>query len=197
MKGVHVTRGGLCAPAEGPLPPGPPPPLRGQEGGELRRLSAQRHRFRPRKQPLSRSWGRGRPPSRGTSEKAAGGEGSRRTATGIHPAGSFPLIHHPRSISINQSTIPRILPPQRESGPEPNWPRPARRPSIHRRAVTPTSAPRRARPGARGRRTARSSSGTHPPIRGPWRRTRRRPARCRAGSAPRRERRGRWWGSAG
>ena len=94
--GRRVDRAGSSRP---PLPR-PLPPARGGRG-ELQHPRG-RHccgGLRSRQRRSRRSWGRGRPPSRGTSEKAAGGEGPRRAATGngpLVPALALPPPLEPR-----------------------------------------------------------------------------------------------------
>jgi hypothetical protein len=116
----------LTASARAPSPR-PPPPLRGR-GGEFDRATARlrageggaclshpiiRSTEISAKPPLPRSWGRGRPPLRGTSERSGGGEGLPRSGpwgkTFPHPSPAEiapnPLV--PRGGARNGNGEPR------------------------------------------------------------------------------------------
>jgi hypothetical protein len=92
--------------ARGPLTPGPSPANCAGEGSTHRmpRHPCPSARGTPRA-PLPRSWGRGRPQSRGTSEKAAGGEGPRgaRLCRSFNPTHSAPLSPHSRTHALTHS----------------------------------------------------------------------------------------------
>jgi hypothetical protein len=99
-------------PTGAPLPR-PLSPLRGRKGENSIALRRASHCVPP--PPLPRSWGRGRPPSRGTSERPGGGEGPRPREEAPLPAQlpSNPSEnpHLRRSSSVQEFGISCRIPP--------------------------------------------------------------------------------------
>jgi hypothetical protein len=87
------------APAVAP-PPGPLPARSSRRGGEPRPAMRRPERTSGCLAPLPRSWGRGRPPLRGTSKKAVGGEGSRRSARQSAPTLDIFALPHSRTPAL-------------------------------------------------------------------------------------------------